>query len=145
MTKREAHRRLREQVRFHCDRPADCDIDDENILNGIEGAVGHYHDAIEAAKQTPTRTARIDSMGKVDDRYIHLHLDPIEGVSHDSMMITVKLEDDGIIVDAWNNGECLATTATEWSELELPAGLIKTVNSGEYLQSMIDENEEQTS
>ena len=66
-----------------------------------------------------------ESQKRTSGQYIYLHIKDIT--------VSVKLEDDGVIVDAWSDGECIATTAQEWSELKLPAGLIKTVNSGEYL------------
>ena len=62
-------------------------------------------------------------MSKTDDRmydrYVYLHLD--YGLDGCGTTISVKLDDEGVVVDAWSDDECVASTWTvSYTHLTLP-------------------------
>ena len=49
-------------------------------------------------------------MSKTGERYIYLHLE-------DGIQIHVKLDDEGVVVDAWSKNEVIATTCKPYDEM----------------------------
>ena len=46
---------------------------------------------------------------KMLDRYVYLHID--------GMTIHVKLDDEGVVVDAWQEDEVIATTCKTYNDM----------------------------
>ena len=73
------------------------------------------------------------------DRYIYLNLDPtvVWGSDDTPMGVTIhfKLDDEGVVVDAWADNECVASTWKTYEEFgvvvssateeDVPEGMVK--------------------
>jgi|6_EtaG_2_1085325.scaffolds.fasta_scaffold257628_2 hypothetical protein len=60
-------------------------------------------------------------MSKEEDRYIYLHLE-------DGIQIHVKLDDEGVVIDAWSDNEVIATTCKLYNEMGVEVNQIKQEN-----------------
>ena len=78
-------------------------------------------------------------MSDSKDRYLYLNLDPmvllVDG-NPTGVTIHVKLDDEGVVVDAWADNECVASTWKTYEEFgvvvkqatgqeDLPDGMVK--------------------
>ena len=65
------------------------------------------------------------------DRYVYLDIDHSVLTNEKDISITVKLDDEGVVVDAWGQDptEVLATTYKFYQEMELEVKEIKTFDS----------------
>ena len=53
---------------------------------------------------------------KMLDRYVYLQVDLRESLE-DGMTIHVKLDDEGVVVDAWQEDEVIATTCKTYNDM----------------------------
>ena len=54
----------------------------------------------------------------IEDKYIYLHLE-------DGIQIHVKLDDEGVVVDAWSKNEVIATTCKPYDEMGIQIKKLK--------------------
>tara|TARA_B100000519_G_C14071436_1_gene356980 strand:+ start:120 stop:293 length:174 start_codon:yes stop_codon:yes gene_type:complete len=54
-----------------------------------------------------------------EDRYIYLHLE-------DGIQIHVKLDDEGVVVDAWSKNEVIGTTCKPYDEMGIEIKTLET-------------------
>ena len=62
---------------------------------------------------------------KMLDRYVYLYLD--YGLDGCGTTISVKLDDEGVVVDAWSDGECVASTWKTYDEMGVEAVAVETL------------------
>ena len=81
---------------------------------------------------------------KMYDRYVYLQVDLRESLE-DGMTIHVKLDDEGVVVDAWQEDECVASTWKTYDEMGVEAVAVETLEElrdkaskwDEYIKSVI--------
>ena len=57
-------------------------------------------------------------MLKMLDRYVYLQVDPpFSGSPPDGITIHIKLDDEGVVVDAWQGDEVIATTCKTYNDM----------------------------
>ena len=52
----------------------------------------------------------------MEDRYVYLDIDLRESLQ-DTMTIHVKMDDEGIVVDAWQEDQVVATTCKTYNDM----------------------------
>jgi hypothetical protein len=68
-------------------------------------------------------------------KIIYLHLEPHMISPESGATVQVKLDDEGIVVDAWSLDDCIASTWETYNELGVEVKEIKE-NSETYSQEM---------
>ncbi len=63
---------------------------------------------------------------KTLDRYVYLHLD--YGLDGHGTTISVKLDDEGVVVDAWSDDTEIATTWKTYSDMGVEVKKVKDAN-----------------
>ena len=63
---------------------------------------------------------------KMLDRYVYLHLD--YGLDGCGTTIRVKLDDEGVVVDAWSDDTEIATTWKTYSDMGVEVKKVKDAN-----------------
>ena len=65
---------------------------------------------------------------KMLDRYVYLHIGNREpNFSAGGVTIQVKLDDEGVVVDAWNEDECVASTWKTYDEMGVEVRELLTI------------------
>ena len=54
---------------------------------------------------------------KMYDRYVYLHINPRFDSKHQGVAVHIKLDDEGVVVDAWQKDEVIATTYKLYNEM----------------------------
>ena len=62
---------------------------------------------------------------KMLDRYVYLHLD--YGLYGCGTTISVKLDDEGVVVDAWSDDTEIATTCKTYNDMGVEAVAVETL------------------
>ena len=63
---------------------------------------------------------------KILDRYVYLDIDLRESLQ-DTMTIHVKMDDEGIVVDAWQEDQVVATTCKTYNDMGVEVKEIEDV------------------
>ena len=74
---------------------------------------------------------------KMLDMYVYLHLD--YGLDGCGTTISVKLDDEGVVVDAWSDDECVASTWKTYNDMGVEARELLTIEK----QQIAKENEDE--
>ena len=56
---------------------------------------------------------------------LYLHLEPHDISPESGATVQVKLDDEGIVIDAWSLDDCIATTNKSYSELGIEVKEVK--------------------
>ena len=77
-------------------------------------------------------------IGKMPDRYVYLHIDLRESLE-DGIHIHVKLDDEGVVVDAWQEDEVVASTWKTYADMGVEVRELLTIEKQQIAKETDDE------
>ena len=82
-------------------------------------------------------------MQAVLDRYVYLHIDnslePKDECQQGGITVHIKLDDEGVVVDAWQEDECVASTWKTYNEMGVEVRELLTIEKQQIAKENKDE------